>query len=109
MRLIAAALVLVALAGCGVEVPDDVAARATTTTVAPASSTTAPPMSDDEVEQALIDNGYTAEEARCGAEQLRRQLDEDEIREIVEAESVDDIDPALASRFADALGGCVEG
>jgi len=106
-----AAAAALAGAGCGVEVPEEVAARATstTTTVAPGPATTAPPTSADPLEQALIDNGYTVEEARCGAERLRQVLDDDEVQAIVEAESLDDIDPDTAARFAAALRRCVEG
>lgn len=107
-----AALVVgvVALAGaCGVEVPDDVAADirdTTTTTEAP--TTTETPRSDDPLEQALIDNGYTLAEAECGAENLRGALDEDEVRSIVDADTIEDISPGTARGFAAALQPCVE-
>lgn len=98
------------LAGCGVDVPDDVAAeiRSSTTTEAGAPATTAVPRSDDELEQALIDNGYSLEEAECGAANLREQLGEDEVRSIVEADTIEDIGPSTARGFADALRPCVE-
>ncbi len=98
------------LAGCGVDVPDDVAAeiRSSSTTEAGAPATTAVPRSDDELEQALIDNGYSLEEAECGAANLREQLDEDEVRSIVEADTIEDIGPSAARGFADALRPCVE-
>lgn len=109
--LVAGVAVAVALiAGCGVEVPDDVADRATSTapTTAPAPSTTEAPTSDDELEQALLDNGYTVGESECGAEALREELDEDQIDEIIGADSVEDIDPSSAADFADAIGGCLD-
>lgn len=104
-----AAVALAVAAGCGVEVPDDVAEEvreeATTTSTTPA--TTEPPTSDDELEQALIDNGYTAEEAACGAENLRAELPDDEIATIVEADTIEDISPTTARAFASALQPCV--
>lgn len=101
---------LVGAGACGVEVPDDVADRATSTSsTSEATTTTEAPTSDDELEQALLDNGYTPEEATCGAESLRRDLDDDQITEIIEADSVTDIDEQLAVEFADAIGGCLEG
>jgi hypothetical protein len=109
----ALAVVVVALVGlaaaCGVEVPDDVAddlRETTTTTDVP--STTETPRSDDELEQALIDNGYTLAEAECGAENLREALDEDEVRSIVDADTIEDISASTARAFADALRPCVE-
>jgi hypothetical protein len=110
----ALAVLVVALLGlagaCGVEVPDDVAEdlRETTTTTDDAPSTTETPTSDDELEQALIDNGYTLAEAECGAENLRDQLGEDEVRSIVDAETIEDISASTARAFADALRPCVE-
>jgi len=103
---------LLVIAGCGVDVPDDVAddiedARDASTTEPPTSTTEAP-TSDDHLEQALIDNGYTLAEARCGATNLREVLTDEEIAEIVAADFVDDIDPDLADSFADALQPCVE-
>ncbi len=97
------------VAACGVEVPDDVAARAASTTSASegATTTTEAPTSDDDLEQALLDNGYTLDEATCGAEALREELDTDQIEEITGAESVDDIDRGSAEDFADAIGGCL--
>lgn len=101
---------VLACGACGVEVPDDVAARATSTSsTSEATTTTVAPTSDDELEQALLDNGYTQEEATCGAEALRADLDDDQVEEIIEADSVTDIDERLASEFADAIGGCLEG
>ncbi|QYG90966.1 hypothetical protein HC251_15005 [Iamia sp. SCSIO 61187] len=101
---------VLALAGaCGVEVPDDVAADirdTTTTTEAP--TTTETPRSDDPLEQALIDNGYTLAEAECGAENLRETLDEDEVQSIVDADTIEDISAGTARGFADALQPCVE-
>jgi hypothetical protein len=96
-------------AACGVEVPDDVAAdlRETSTTTE-AATTTEVPTSDDELEQALIDNGYTAEESRCGAENLRDALDEDELQTIIDAGSIEDISASTARAFADAIQPCVE-
>ena len=101
---------VVALAACGVEVPDDVAVRATSTTATTeaAPPTTEAPTSDDELEQALLDNGYTEAEARCGAEALRERLDDDQVDEIVGADSVTDINEGTAADFADAIGGCLE-
>ena len=96
-----------AAAGCGVEVPDDVA-EATSTTTAPESTTTAPPMSDDELEQALIDNGYTLGEARCGAENLREQLDDSQIQDLIEADDIEDIRESTATAFAAALQPCLD-
>ena len=101
---------LLAVAGaCGVEVPDDVAddIRDTTTTTEP-PTTTETPRSDDPLEQALIDNGYTLAEAECGAENLREALDEDEVQSIVDADTIEDISPGTARGFADALQPCVE-
>jgi hypothetical protein len=95
------------VSGCGVEVPDDVA-TATSTTTAPESTTTAPPMSDDELEQALIDNGYTLGEARCGAENLREELSESQIQELIETD-INDIRESTATAVAEALQPCVEG
>lgn len=109
----AAAALLVGVLGlvgaCGVEVPDDVAAdiRDTTTTT-DAPTTTETPRSDDDLEQALIDNGYTLAEAECGAENLRAALDEDEIRSIIGADTIEDISPSTARGFARALQPCVE-
>lgn len=98
------------LAACGVEVPDDVAedVRESSTTVAEVPATTETPTSDDELEQALIDNGYTLDESRCGAENLREELDESEVRSIVEADTIEDISASTARAFADALRPCVE-
>jgi len=98
------------VAACGVEVPDDVAAdvRSSSTTEADAPVTTETPTSDDELEQALIDNGYTLEEAECGAANLREVLDEDEVATIVEADTIEDISASTARAFADALRPCVE-
>jgi hypothetical protein len=98
-----------ALAACGVEVPDDVAEdlQSTSTTV-DAPATTETPTSDDELEQALIDNGYTLAEAECGAENLRQTLDEDEIGSIVGADTIEDISASTARAFAEALRPCVE-
>lgn len=113
MRRAVVALV-VALAGvaaaCGVEVPDDVAAdiRSSTTVADEAPATTETPRSDDELEQALIDNGYTLDEAECGAANLRDELDEAEVRTIVEADTIEDISASTARAFADALRPCVE-
>lgn len=100
------------LAACGVEVPDDVAddiedARDETTTTE-ATPTTEVPTSDDDLEQSLIDNGYTLEEAQCGAENLRERLDDDEIAEIIEADTIEDIGFDTATEFAEALRPCVE-
>lgn len=103
-----AGLVAVA-AACGVEVPDDVAEdlrETTTTTEVP--STTETPTSDDELEQALIDNGYTAAEAACGAANLRDTLDDDQIATIVEADTIEDISASTARTFAAALRPCVQ-
>jgi hypothetical protein len=36
-------------------------------------------------------------------------LDDDEVRSIVEADTIEDISPGVARRFADALRPCVEG
>ena len=110
----AVAVLVVALLGlaaaCGVEVPDDVAEdlRETTTTTDEGPSTTETPTSDDELEQALIDNGYTLAEAECGAENLRDELGEDEVQSIVDAETIEDISASTARAFADALRPCVE-
>lgn len=102
---------LVALvAACGVEVPDEVAddlRGTTTTTEVPATTET--PQSEDELEQALIDNGYSEEEAACGAQNLREALDEEQIASIVEAETIEDISPSTGRAFARALAPCVEG
>jgi len=100
---------LMGAAACGVEVPDDVAAdlRETTTTT-DAATTTELPTSDDELEQALIDNGYSIEESRCGAENLRAALDEDELQTIIDAGSIEDISASTARAFADAIQPCVE-
>jgi hypothetical protein len=110
-RLLAlAVLVGAGAAACGVEVPDDVAAEvaSSSTTEPGAPPTTATPTSGDELEQALIDNGYSLEEARCGAANLRDELDEDEIASIVDADTIEDISPGVARDFADALRPCVE-
>ncbi len=110
----AAAVVVVAVAGivaaCGVEVPDDVAAdvRSSSTEAEEAPATTETPTSDDELEQALIDNGYTLAEAECGAENLRAALDEADIASIVDADTIEDISASTARAFADALRPCVE-
>jgi len=110
----ALAVLVVALLGlaaaCGVEVPDDVAEdlRESTTTTDNAPSTTETPTSDDELEQALIDNGYTLAEAECGAGNLRDELAEDEVQSIVDAETIEDISASTARAFADALRPCVE-
>lgn len=109
--LVALAVGVVALgAACGVEVPDDVAAdiRASTTTTVDAPAPTEVPTSDDELEQALIDNGYSLDEAECGAANLRDELDDDEVRSIIEADTIEDISPDTARRFAEALRPCVE-
>lgn len=101
----------VGLAACGVEVPDDVAAEvreSSTTAADDAPSTTETPTSDDELEQALIDNGYTLAEAECGAENLREALDEAEVASIVDADTIEDISASTARAFADALRPCVE-
>lgn len=95
------------LVGCGVEVPDDVTAATSSTAEAPASTTTAPPMSDDELEQALIDNGYTLDEARCGAENLREQLADSQIQELIRTD-INDIRESTATAFADALQPCLD-
>ncbi len=107
---IAVAALGVLVGACGVDVPDDVAAEiaATSTTEAGAPPTTVTPRSDDELEQALIDNGYTLAEARCGAANLRARLDDEEIRSIIDADTIEDISPGAAQDFADALRGCVE-
>ncbi len=97
-----------ALAGCGVEVPDDVAAGTTSTTEPAASTTTAPPMSDDEIEQALIDNGYSLAEARCGAENLREQLPDSQIEEVLRSDDIEDIPESAATAFAEALQPCLD-
>jgi hypothetical protein len=110
----AVAVLVVALAGlvtaCGVEVPDDVAddIRSSTTAADEVPATTETPRSDDELEQALIDNGYTQDEAVCGAANLRDELDEAEIRTIVDADTIEDISASTARAFADALRPCVE-
>ena len=97
-------------AACGVEVPDDVAMEVReTTTTTEAATTTEVPTSDDELEQALIDNGYTAEESRCGAENLRAALDEGELQTIIDAGSIEDISASTARAFAEAIQPCVEG
>lgn len=96
------------LGACGVEVPDDVAVDVDRSTDASGPSTTEPPTSDDPLEQALIDNGYTLDEARCAAENLREELDEDEIDDIVEADSLEDISVSSADEFADAVQPCIE-
>lgn len=103
-------MVALGLAACGVEVPDEVASRATstTTTTEGGTPTTEAPTSDDELEQALLDNGYTLDEARCGADNLRAEVDDDEIDEIIEADTIEDIDPAMAADFASALQDCVQ-
>jgi hypothetical protein len=112
-RAVAALVVAVVgvLAACGVEVPDDVAAEVrepSTTAADDAPSTTETPTSDDELEQALIDNGYTLAEAQCGAGNLREALDEAEVASIVEADTIEDISASTARAFADALRPCVE-
>lgn len=111
-RALAVVLVgVVALAAaCGVEVPDEVAddLRGSTTSTE-ATTTTETPSSDDELEQALIDNGYSEEEAACGAENLRESLDERQIQTIVDAESIEDIAPSTGRAFAAALRPCVQG
>jgi hypothetical protein len=111
VALVAAVVGLAAgLAACGVEVPDDVAAdlRDPSTTTETAPATTEIPTSDDELEQALIDNGYSLAEAECGAENLRGALGEDEVTSIVEADTIEDISASTARAFADALRPCVE-
>ncbi|HEX7134438.1 MAG TPA: hypothetical protein VF228_17830 [Iamia sp.] len=113
MRRVVVALVVGAaglVVGCGVEVPDDVAddLRETSTTTDEAPATTEIPTSDDELEQALIDNGYTLAEAECGAENLRETLDEEEIGSIVGADTIEDISASTARAFAEALRPCVE-
>ncbi len=107
---LAVAVALGVLAACGVEVPDDVAARATSTTATtdPAPTTTEAPTSADELEQALLDNGYTADEATCGAAALREDLDSDQVDEIIGADSVEDIGEDTAADFAEAVDGCLE-
>lgn len=104
------AAVSFSLAACGVEVPDDIASRATstTTTTTAVPQTTAVPTSDDELEQALIDNGFSLAEARCGAEALRESLSEGEIEEITGLESIGDIDASLAEDYREAVSPCVE-
>lgn len=102
--------VLAVAAACGVEVPDDVAAdiEASTTTEIDAPGTTETPTSDDELEQALIDNGYSLEEAECGAANLRDTLAPDEVQSIVDADTIEDISARTAREFAAALRPCVE-
>ncbi len=99
-----------AVAACGVEVPDDVVAEieASTTTTVDVPRTTETPTSADALEQALIDNGYTLEEARCGAANLRAVLDDAEVRSIIEADTIEDISGRTARDFAAALRPCVE-
>lgn len=97
------------LAGCGVEVPDDVATATSTTEPGDAATTTEAPRSDDELEQALIDNGYSLEEARCGAENLRAELGESQIQEVIRADDIEDIRESTATAFARALQPCVDG
>lgn len=106
-----AAAVLAVAAACGVEVPDDVAAEvaSSSTTEPGAPSTTAVPTSDDELEQTLIDNGYSLDEARCGAANLRDQLDDDEVDAIIDADTIEDIPSGTARDFADALRPCLAG
>lgn len=108
-RALLAVLAAVVLMGCGVEVPDDVGTgddgQATTEAV---PTTTEPPTSDDPLEQALIDNGYSLDEARCAAENLREALDDDEIEDIIEADSLDDISISSAEDFAEAVQPCIE-
>ena len=109
-RVVVGGLALVAasvLVGCGVEVPDDVA-TATAPSTEPASTTTAPPMSDDEIEQALIDNGYSLAEARCGAENLREQLPDSQIEEVLRSDDIEDIPESAATAFAEALQPCLD-
>jgi len=100
------------VAACGVEVPEDVAdeieAARETDRAPDTPDTTEAPTSDDDLEQALIDNGYTLEEARCGAENLRERLDDDEIEEVIAADTIEDIGFGVATEFADALRPCVE-
>jgi len=107
---VSALVVVLMMVGCGVEVPDDVAARATSTTTTSEAgpSTTATPTSDDPLEQALIDNGYSADEATCGATNLREELDEDQVDDIIGAEDIDDIGADTAADFARALRDCVD-
>jgi hypothetical protein len=96
------------LVGCGVEVPDEVATATAPSTEPAASTTTAPPMSDDEIEQALLDNGYSLAEARCGAENLREQLPDSQIEEVLRSDDIEDIRESTADAFADALQPCLD-
>lgn len=105
-----AAATVALVAGCGVEVPDDVADRATSTapTTEANPATTEAPTSDDPLEQALLNNGYEPGEATCGAERLRAELDDDQIDEVIGADDVGEIDPRDAADFADAIDECLE-
>lgn len=98
------------MAACGVEVPEDVADRATSTqaTTEASVTTTEAPRSDDELEQALLDNGYTEDEAQCGAENLRDDLDADEIDEVIGADDIEEIDPRTAADFGEAISECLD-
>lgn len=96
------------LVGCGVEVPDEVATATAPTTEQQGSTTTVPPMSDDELEQALIDNGYSLDEARCGAENLRAELGDGQIQEVIRADDIEDIRESTATAFARALQPCLD-
>jgi hypothetical protein len=97
------------VAGCGVEVPDDVAEATSTTTEPPESTTTAPPTSDDELEQVLLDNGFSLEEARCGAANLREELSASEVQEILRVDDVEDIRESTSIAFSAALDPCLDG
>ncbi len=109
-RVALAAAAVLALGACGVELPDDVAARASTTTTTSTTipSTTAVPNSDDELEQTLIDNGFSLEEAQCGAKALKDALSADEIDAINGLENLENIDSSIAEEYADAVSPCVK-
>jgi len=102
---VALALAL-ALAGCGVEVD----AAAPTTSATTATTLVAPPVppSDDALVNMLERNGYSRDEATCGAEQLRDQLSSDEVDSLVDAQDLTDIDPTIADEFGSIMSDCLD-
>ncbi len=106
-RLVVLAAGLV-LAGCGVEV--DASAPSTTTTIIDATITTGSvPPSDDPLVAMLERNGYSREEATCGADELRNELSDHEVDSIVDARDLTDIDPSIAEEFGDIMSDCLDG
>jgi hypothetical protein len=106
--LLGAALVI-GVAACGVEVPEGAGRpEPTSTTTTTEVPTTETPRGRDDVEQFLIDNGFSLAEARCGASSLRDELTHSQVEALLEAGNLAEIDDRVADAYAAALQRCLD-